>query len=225
MTSPLTKIWPLPLPEATPRSASRASPGPLTTQPMTATRSGTGQTLQARGDLVGQRVDVDLRPAAGRAGDDLQPALPQPERLQDRDADLDLLDRRRRQRHPDGVADALGQQRAERDRGLDRALERRAGLGHAQVQRVVALLGQLPVGRDHHHRVVVLDRDLDVAEAVLLEQRALPQRRLDQRLGGGLAVLVQQPLVQRAGVDADPDRHPGVARPPWRSRRPCRRTS
>ena len=41
MTSPLTKIWPLPLPEATPRSASRASPGPLTTQPMTATRSGT----------------------------------------------------------------------------------------------------------------------------------------------------------------------------------------
>ena len=41
MTSPFTKIWPLPLPEATPRSASRASPGPLTTQPMTATRSGT----------------------------------------------------------------------------------------------------------------------------------------------------------------------------------------
>ena len=41
MTWPFTKIWPLPLPEATPRSASRASPGPLTTQPMTATRSGT----------------------------------------------------------------------------------------------------------------------------------------------------------------------------------------
>ena len=41
ITSPRTKIWPLPLPEATPRSASRASPGPFTTQPMTATRSGT----------------------------------------------------------------------------------------------------------------------------------------------------------------------------------------
>src|SRR5581483_5114975 len=40
-TSPLTKICPLPLPDATPRSASRASPGPFTTQPMTATRSGT----------------------------------------------------------------------------------------------------------------------------------------------------------------------------------------
>ena len=45
MTSPLTKIWPLPLPEATPRSASRASPGPFTTHPMTATRSGTVTSL------------------------------------------------------------------------------------------------------------------------------------------------------------------------------------
>ena len=38
------------------------------------------------------------------------------------------------------------QQRAERDRGLDRALERRAGLGDAEVQRVVALLGEQLVG-------------------------------------------------------------------------------
>ena len=74
------------------------------------------------------------------------------------------------------------QQRAERDRGLDRALERRAGLGDAEVQRVVALLGQQLVGAHHHDRVVVLDRDLEVAEAVLLEQRRLAQRRLDERL-------------------------------------------
>ena len=43
ITSPRTKIWPLPLPDATPRSASRASPGPFTTQPITATRSGTSK--------------------------------------------------------------------------------------------------------------------------------------------------------------------------------------
>jgi hypothetical protein len=110
-------------------------------------------------------------------------------------------------------------------RRLDGALERRAGLGHAQVQRVVALLGELPVGPDHHDRVVVLDRDLDVAEAVLLEQRALPQRRLDQRLGGGLAVLLQQARVERAGVDADPDRDLGVHRRLGDLARPCRRTS
>jgi hypothetical protein len=76
-----------------------------------------------------------------------------------------------------------------------------------EVQRVVALLGELPVGADHDDRVVVLHRDLDVAEAVLLEERALPERGLDQRLGRRPAVLLQQPLVQRAGVDADADRH------------------
>src|SRR5262249_16226016 len=108
---------------------------------------------------------------------------------------------------------ALGQQRAERGRRLDRALEGRAGLGHAEVQRVVALLGQLTVGPDHDDRVVVLDRDLDVAEAVLLEQRALPEGRLDQRLGGRLAVLFEQALVERARVDPDADRRAGLGGP------------
>ena len=117
------------------------------------------------------------------------------------------------------------QQRAEGDGRLDRALERRAGLGDAEVQRVVARCGEQSVGADHHDRVVVLDRDLDVAEAVLLEQGALPQRRLDQGLGGGLAVLGQQPLVQRAGVDADADRYAGVAGGLGDLARPCRRTA
>ena len=66
-------------------------------------------------------------------------------------------------------------------------------------------LGEQLVGAHHHDRVVVLDRDLEVVEAVLLEQPGLPDRRLDERLGGGLAVLLQQPLVEAAGVDADPD--------------------
>src|SRR5699024_12517605 len=55
---------------------------------------------------------------------------------------------------------------------FDGALERRAGLRHAQVQRVVALRGELTVGLHHDDGVVVLDGDLDVAEAVLLEQRS-----------------------------------------------------
>ena len=86
------------------------------------------------------------------------------------------------------------------------------GLGYTEVQRVIALRGKLFVGGDHDDRVVVLDADLDVAEAVLLEQRCLPQRGLDERLGGGLAVLRHEPLVQRAGVDADADRDARVAR-------------
>jgi hypothetical protein len=56
----------------------------------------------------------------------------------------------------------------------------------------------------------VLDRDLEVVEVVLLEEAGLPDGRLDERLGGGLAVLLEQPLVERAGVDADPDRGAGV---------------
>src|SRR5262249_39511844 len=164
--------------------------------------------------LVGERVDVHLCPAAGRAGDDLQSPFAQAERLEDLVTDLALLDRRRGQRHPDRVADPLREQRAERDRGLDGALERRSRLGHAEVQRVLALLGQQPVRLDHDDRIVVLHRDLDVPEPVLLEQRALPQRRLDQRLRRRLAVLLEQPRVQGAGVDADPDRYLRVDRGP-----------
>ena len=59
---------------------------------------------------------------------------------------------------------------------LDRALERRTGLGDAEVQRPVAALGQQLVRLHHDDRVVVLDRDLEVVEVVLLEQRRLPQR-------------------------------------------------
>ena len=97
------------------------------------------------------------------------------------------------------------EQGSEGHRRLDRALERGPGLGDAEVQRIVAGLAEQLVRADHDHRVVVLDADLEVAEAVLLEQAGLPQRGLDQSLRRRLAVLGQQPLVQRAGVDPDPD--------------------
>ncbi|CAL2070463.1 protein of unknown function [Streptomyces murinus] len=161
---------------------------------------------EARGDLFGELVDVDLGAAAGRAGDDLQAALAQVQGLQDLGADLDLLDRRGREGDADGVADALGEQRAEGDGRLDGALEGRARLGDAEVQGVVALRGELAVGLDHHDRVVVLDRDLDVAEVVLLEEGGFPQGALDERLRGGLAVLLEQAAVQGARVHTDADR-------------------
>src|SRR2546429_3134359 len=93
-------------------------------------------------DLFGQLVQFDLGPAAGRAGHDVEATSAQPERFEDGDAGLDLLDGWGGQRYPDGVADALAKQRAERDGGLYRALVHRAGLGDAQVQRVVAALGE-----------------------------------------------------------------------------------
>src|SRR3954454_519016 len=90
--------------------------------------------VEAGGHLVGELVDVDLGAPARGAADDLQAALAQVQRLQDLGADLDLLHRRGGEGDADRVADALAQQRAEGDGGLDRALEGGAGLGDAEVQ-------------------------------------------------------------------------------------------
>ncbi|BDZ44136.1 hypothetical protein GCM10025866_36570 [Naasia aerilata] len=49
----------------------------------------------------------------------------------------------------------------------------------------------------------MLDRDLEVVEVVLLEEARLPDGALGERLRCGLAVLLQEAGVQRAGVDAD----------------------
>ena len=84
------------------------------------------------------------------------------------------------------------------------------GLGDAEVERPVACLGEQLVGPHHHDGVVVLDRDLEVVEVVLLEEPGLPDGGLDERLRGRLAVLVEDPLVERARVDADPDRGAAV---------------
>ena len=134
------------------------------------------------------------------------------ERLQDLVADLDLFGRRRRQRHPNGVSDALAEQNAERGGRFDRALERGARLGHAEVQRPVAALGEQPVRLNHHDGVVVLHRDLEVVEVVLFEQRCFPHGRLGERLGRRLAVLLEQPPVEGSGVHADTQRDAGILR-------------
>src|SRR5699024_3833448 len=76
------------------------------------------------GDLVGELVHVYLRPTARRAGDDLELARAEVQRLQDLRADLDLFRRRGGEGDTDGVTDTLGEQRPERHRGLDGSLER-----------------------------------------------------------------------------------------------------
>src|SRR5690554_36608 len=171
--------------------------------------------LKALGDLIGERVDVNLGPSATGAGDDLELPLAQVQRLQDLQADLHLFNRRSTERNTDGVADALREQDAERRGRLDGALERGAGLGDAEVQRPVTLLRQHPVRLHHDDRVIVLDRDLEVVEVVLLEQARLPDRALDQGLGSRLAVLLQQARLQRAGIHPDADARAGG----FRSRR------
>ena len=161
-------------------------------------------------DLLGERLDADVVAAARRAGDHDRPALAQPERLQDLERGLDLLDRVGGEGDADRVADPVDEQRAHPDRALDRAGERRARLRHAEVERVRHLLGEHPVGADHRRHVARLHRDLEVVVVELLEQLDLLDRGGDERLGLVAPGDVLEVLRQRAGVRADPHRDPGL---------------
>ena len=170
--------------------------------------------------LVAERVlrpagdvdDVDLGPAARRAGDEVDVlALAQAHRLEQRPARPRFLHRVGGEAVADRVADALGQQRGDAGRRLDDAAGQRTGLGDTEVQRMVDGVGELPVGLDHQRHRRGLDRDLDVLEPDLVEVGQLHLRRLDHRLGGDLAaVLLVQVGVQRPAVHADADGHAPV---------------
>ena len=169
--------------------------------------------LEAALDVGHDGVHVELQAAAGRAGDQHRAALAQLQRLEDLPGDLDLLlGVEGRERDPDRVADAVGQQRAEADRGLQRARPLRARLGDAEVQRVRDALAQQAVGGDRVRHVGRLDRDLEVAEVEALHQRHELGPGRDQRLDGVLALERVQVLGQRAGVDADAHRRAGGLR-------------
>ena len=133
---------------------------------------------------LGDVDDVDLGPAAARAGDEVDAlALAQAHRLEQRATGLGLLDGVGGEAVADGVADALGQQGGDAGGGLHHPGGRRAGLGDAEVQRVVGDLGELAVGLDHQRHRRRLHRDLDEVEADLVEVGDLPAGRLDHRLG------------------------------------------
>ena len=89
------------------------------------------------------------RAPAARARRDARREGAQPQRLQQLLAGVDLLApvaaRPRRQRDADGVADALGQQDADGRRRPDEPLHAHAGLGEAEVQRLVGLARQLAI--------------------------------------------------------------------------------
>ena len=157
------------------------------------------------------KTSISARPQR-RAGDEVDVlALAQAHGLEQLPAGLGLLDGVGGERVADGVADALGQQRGDAGGGLDEPTGRRAGLGDAEVERVVDLVGQQPVGLDHQRHRRRLDRDLDVLEADLLEVADLDLGRLDHGLGRDLAaVLLVELGVERAAVDADADGHAPV---------------
>ena len=121
---------------------------------MTATWIGSVQRLERLLGLLGHVDHVDLGPAARRAGDEVEAlSLAQPEDLEQLTPGPGLFDRVGGERVADGVADALGEQGADAGRALDQTGRAAAGLGDAEVQRVVEGLRGQPVRRDHQrHR-------------------------------------------------------------------------
>src|SRR5712691_1389933 len=155
--------------------------------------------------LAGELHQIDVGATARGARDEGEAALAKPERLQDVDADAHLFHRIGRERHADGVADALGQERAQADGGLDRPHTRCPRLGHAEVEGILDLVGERAVRLDHHERIGRFERDLHLRIAALLEDADVAEGRLHHAGRRRPAVLLEQVLLQRAAVDADAD--------------------
>src|SRR5262249_56987790 len=105
-----------------------------------------GVGLKALLDLGDDRVHVELESATGRAGDQDRAALTQLKGLEDLPGDLDLLlGVEGREADADRVADAVGEQGAEADRGLERSRPLRPRFRDSEVDRVRDLLGEQAV--------------------------------------------------------------------------------
>ncbi len=78
--------------------------------------------------------------------------------------------------------------------------------GDAEVQRAIHDLGELLIGRDCQEQVGRLHRDLVFVEVVILQDLDMVERALDQSLGAGLAIFLEQVLFEGARVYADADR-------------------
>ena len=89
-----------------------------------------------------------------------------------------------RQRDADGVADAFLQQDAHRGRGGDDALRAHAGLGEAEMQRMVGAAGEIAIDGDEvlHFGDLGRQDDLFAREADLLGALRREQGRLHDRL-------------------------------------------
>ena len=151
--------------------------------------------------------------------------LRSPSDLQDLLADDDFVGaiaiRKRSERGADGVADALLQQHRERGGGGDDAFRSEAGFGQPQVQRVIALRGELAIDHDEilHAADLGAEDDLVAAEPVAFGGLGGEEAARDDGVHGdflGVQRLGQQRVlvhhareqrpIERTPVDADAHR-------------------
>ena len=156
-------------------------------------------------DLVCQPDEINARPPAGGAGDDVDTVPAQPGGLQNVLRRQHLLHRVGGQRYAHRIADALTQKGADAHGGLDGAHALGARFGHADVQRIVRTLGKQPVRLDHQRDGAGFHRHADIMEIILFQQRNMSERAFYQRLRRGMTVFFQQTRFQTAAVHADTD--------------------
>ena len=178
--------------------------------------------LRSLGQLLERRT---RRPPAAGACGNAGRERPQPQRLQYLARGVDffapIAARLRRERYADGVADALAEQDAHGGGGPDKPLQPHAGLGEAQVERLLRLARQVTVNREQVARARDLAGDDDLVPSESRLERELG--RLDGRYHHALVENVfrraaqfavgvllhlgdHEVLVERSSVDADANR-------------------
>ena len=114
------------------------------------------------------------------------------------------------QGYADRVAESIAQQGADADGGFDAAILAFAGLGDAEVNRIVPVRTQFiqprdeqPVALDHHLGIGRLHGELEVVKVVFAADAGKFQRALDHA-ERCVAVTVHDAVAQRTVVGADP---------------------
>ena len=145
-------------------------------------------------DPAGQADQVNLRPPAGRAGDDVDAVLAQAGGLQNCLGRDHLADRVGGQRDADRIPDAHAEQAADAHGRFDRPHIFCASLGHAEMEGIVRLGGKEAVGRHHQRHRGGLHGKAGIVEAVFFQQAQVAEGGFHQGLRGGVAVFFQQLL-------------------------------
>ena len=74
------------------------------------------------------------------------------------------------------------------------------------MQRAIDRFGEPVIGGHREEHVARLHRHLELVEIVILQQLDMIERAFDQRFGAGLAIFLEQVLLEAPGVDPDADR-------------------
>src|SRR4030042_5355444 len=153
--------------------------------------SGTVHDATHKGDLQGgrhplqfpfypfyQTNEMDFAASAGRTGDDIRTDIPDVQRPQYPVRHADLMDGTAGDGNAYRVSDAFIQEDSDADGGFDRRLDESSRLCHAEMQRMIRLLGNKPVSVDCGRYIGGFQGKLDGVKAQLFHEMDIPHGAL-----------------------------------------------